>query len=276
MSISTYIPPSVFGPSLVGVTGGTISVNSGFGTLGSVPLPTHSIHSHFDGLMTTNKHVKKFTAVEIDDDLLALSVAFQRVLVTKLIIRYKSLLDDRLFAEVTVADREKAQVIREYYGKKVLKWTLKGVKLTKWRHDMSAFVNSDGYKFAEDVLGLVYMLPHFYAYDCQLDEFKQSLPLYTLPESSINSVGVKTLTPAVRIHKKNKRIGHVVEYWFTDQNSAAVRISVERRNPLDHLWHHMFSNEQTLSIKAAFVARKQDDFEYYSAQKWELQHKEEK
>jgi hypothetical protein len=273
--MSTYLPPSVLNNGRVDSTGGTISINNGYLGSGSIISPITSL-GHLGSLAPTSKHVKKFMAVEIDDDLLALSVAWKRSMDSGKPSPYCTLLSDHLFDKVTVADRAEARTIREYYGKKVLMWTLKGVKLSKWRQDMSAFVNSDGRKFAEDVLGLVYKLPYFYQYDCQLDEFRQSLPIYSLNPLQIDSVGTKKLTPVIRINKDNKRVGHVVEYWFKDQSEVAVRITIERKNPLGHIWSRLFDEKQPLNIKAAFKVRKQDELDYYIAHKWELQYKEEK
>ena len=107
------------------------------------------------GLSTTNDwlsldgrnispQVKKYEVFESPEDVLVLSVTWKRLRDEDRHIAGK-LLDSELFAHIKQEDRDKANVIRDYYSKKVMMWKLKGDgKLTSYRNDMNNFVHSNG------------------------------------------------------------------------------------------------------------------------------------
>jgi hypothetical protein len=221
--------------------------------------------------------VKKYEVFESPEDVLALSVTWKRLRDEDRNIAGK-LLDSELFAHVKQEDRDKANVIRDYYSKKVMMWKLKGDgKLTSYRNDMNNFVHSNGLVVKENMFGLIYYLPIFYEYDLQLDnvrtlvnpnqEFKK-LDKENKPRALVGLT--ETLIPLSKILKKNSK-NTTTEYWFKDTRmDAAVLIKVPKGNSLEHLWEYMFDNSTELKIKGRYIRRSFDDFEYYSVDNWEL------
>jgi hypothetical protein len=80
----------------------------------------------------------------------------------------------------------------------------------------------------------------------------------------------RTLTPIKRITQKTKRAS-VVQYWLKDtRNDYAVMIQIEAKNQLEHLWNHVFNNNNLIEIKGNFHLKQRDNFEYLSVTNWEL------
>lgn len=220
--------------------------------------------------------VKKYEVFESPEDVLALSVTWKRLRDEGRNIAGK-LLDNELFTHIKQEDRDKANVIRDYYSKKVMVWKLKGDgKLTQYRNDMNNFVHSNGLVIKENLFGLIYYLPIFYEYDLQVDHVrtlvKTNQGFKTLDKEKKPRVLTitETLIPLSRILKKNSK-NTITEYWFKDiRMDAAVLIKVAKGNSLEHLWEYMFDNSKELKIKGRYTRRSFDDFEYYSIDNWEL------
>jgi hypothetical protein len=235
----------------------------------------HSINNVFslDSFMNDrnmNPDVKKYEIYESPIDLLALSSAWKRLRDAGTAQgRIGKLLDKDLFESLISEDYSQAERIRDYYSKKIVMWKLKGERMSNYRNDLCTFVHSDGTKFREEMLGLAYYLPAFYEYDNQLDEVRlQVEPPCLAKNPMINSS--RTLTPIKRIMQKTKRVS-VVQYWLKDtRNDYAVMIQIEAKNQLEHLWNHVFNNNNLIEIKGNFHLKQRDNFEYLSVTNWEL------
>lgn len=265
---------------LTGATGatGSITSNQAF-TLGSNGLNTVNLRSFnemFSNLGDTHPEVKKYEIYESPEDLLALSVTWKRLRDQGEHIVGK-LLDRQLFSKVTPEDRDNAATIRDYYSKKVMMWKLKGNRLTPFREDLNSFVHSDGTKFKENVFGMVYYLPEFYQYDTQLDRVREQVKYKDLIINTIKTPGKliqeKTLEPIAKIKLSTKRVKQN-QYWFKDVlTDGAVHLTIDVRNPLEHIWNHIFENNSFLTINGHYFLRERDNFEYFSVAEWNLVHK---
>jgi len=213
--------------------------------------------------------VKKYEIYETPQDVLALSVAWKRLREDGTAQgNISSLLDRRLFEVLTSDDHANATVIRDYYSKKVVLWKLKGDRLSSYREDMNKFVHSDGTKLRENMLGLAYYIPSFYEYDTQLDEVRLQVVSKQIPLTA--QIDSKKLKPLKRIIFKNKRASNI-QYWFQDtRTDCAVLITVDTKNPLDHMWKHMFETSSILNISGTYGKRNRDNFEYFSVNSWTL------
>ncbi|MEI6597979.1 MAG: hypothetical protein WCL22_02950, partial [bacterium] len=103
----------------------------------------------FDQFSNT-QHVKKYEVFETTEDILALSVTWHRLRplishgISNIINpsnRPTKLTDSILFKELIQEDREKADVIRDYYSKKLMMFTLKGQKFSNYRKDLNTFIH---------------------------------------------------------------------------------------------------------------------------------------
>ena len=255
------------------------SLNSGL-TLGSITLgPQNTLLNNISNLSTsfgndlfnTKRHpaVRKYEIYETPSDILALSVAWKRMREAGTSTgRIGSLLDKELHEELSGDDHQHAAEIRDHYSKKMLMWKLMGDKLSAYREDLNSFVHSDGMKFQETMLGLAYHLPAFYEYDTQLDDVRLQVVSTKVPTRALRDG--RTLKPLKRIIFKNKRMSNV-QYWLQDsETDTAAMIQIDAKNPLEHLWNHIFATSATLEVEGNFNLKKRDNFEYASINQWKL------
>jgi hypothetical protein len=226
-----------------------------------------------------NKNVKKYEVFETSEDILALSVTWHRLrpLISHGISnimnpsnRPTKLTDEILFKEMIQEDREKANVIRDYYSKKLMMFTLKGQQLTSYRKDLNTFIHGDCKVVKEEMMPLVYRLPEFYEYDVGLDEM--FLELDTRFEGSQISLStIKTLTPVKKFTVKRKS-RKFVEYWLKDNENKPYKIEIDSNNELMHLWDYFYDrgkfHEITLDTVIRFSNR--DSISHYKMIKWKL------
>lgn len=226
-----------------------------------------------------NKNVKKYEVFETSEDILALSVTWHRLrpLISHGISnimnpsdRPTKLTDSILFKEIIQEDRDKANLIRDYYSKKLMMFTLKGQKLTSYRKDLNTFIHGDCKVVKEEMMPLVYRLPEFYEYDVGLDEM--FLELDTRFEGSQISLStIKTLTPVKKftVKRKSRRF---VEYWLKDEENKPYKIEIDSNNELMHLWDYFYDkgkfHDITLDTVIKFSNR--DSISHYKLIKWKL------
>ena len=252
----------------------TLSSINGASGSGSQPLTTISLDdSYLNNLfknINRSDYVKRYEVIETTEDVLALSVAWKRMRDAKEHhIGINSLLDDNLFRKVEESDRIRANEIRDYFSKKIMLWSLKGVKLSKYRQDLSTFIHGNDKKITEEMLPIAFRLPEFYDYDVKFDTFKREVTLEITNFAQLNShKKITTLTPITNFYKSNKRTKQY-EYWLKDSNGNAHMIVIEPKNPLKHIWDKMFDNNQ-LRIEATYSPKQYDELQYYQLLNWSL------
>ena len=223
------------------------------------------------GSRIINMHpdVKKYEIYETPIDVLTLSVAWKRLRDAGTSAgKIGSLLDKDLFELTTSDDHVRAEAVRDYYSKKVVMWKLKGDRLTAYREDMNSFVHGDGKKFRENMLGIAYYLPTFYEYDIQLDEVRMRVISKITHKPTMRDS--KILQPLKRIVFKNKRTSNI-QYWLQyTKTEGAVLITIDTKNPLDHLWKHIFETSLNINVTGLFLTKHRDNFEYFSVNNWNL------
>jgi len=258
----------------------TITLNgTGGGTgLSISPLSTSSItmdDSYLNGLFKNihrSDYVKRYEVIESTEDVLALSVAWKRLRDNKdkstHYMGITSLLDDNLFRRVEESDRIRANEIRDYFSKKIMLWSLKGIKLSKYRQDLNTFIHGNDKKITEELLPIIFRLPEFYDYDVKFDKFKREVTLELPTFDSPPLKQITTLIPITSFYKSNKRTKQF-EYWLKNSNGNAHMISIEPKNPLKHIWDKMFTNEH-LRIEGTYHPKKYDELQYYQLLNWSL------
>lgn len=227
---------SALGGGVLAASQNTISLGNLNGAQGS----GYSGSFNFDELLHTmsSPDVKKYEVYEISVDLLALSVCWARYRkqrgngvpqphITKL-------LDSELFRLVTEEDVAQADVIRDYYSKKIMVWKLKNIALTRFREDLNTFVHSDGKTFKETMLPLVFRLPEFYEYDVEFEKMSFEYNKEVKQQETTHATERKHLKFVKQLHVNNKRTKRK-EYWFSDLYNNLVTFSVETHNPLSTL-----------------------------------------
>ena len=216
--------------------------------------------------VSVGSHVKKYEILEIEEDLLALSVAWKRLRDAAKkggsYVPVSKLLDKELFSHVTDNDREQANNIRNYYSKKIMMWKLKDLKLSNFREDMNSFIHTNGKMFKDSMLPMVYRLPEFHEYDVEFDNL-------VLEHNKIitNRKVIQTKTLEL---KKNFIVGKKYtkrkEYWFSDEDNNLVTFSLSHDNPLISLLDLQCKNPITLS--GNYTIRHRDNNEYIVVEKY--------
>jgi hypothetical protein len=256
-------------------------------TLANIPPLTtsHQINSgmlsinNWGDSITLNSNVKKYEVFETTEDILALSVTWHRLRplishgISKIINpinRPTKLTDEILFREMTQEDRNRAEVIRDYYSKKLMMFTLKGQALSKYRKDLNTFIHGDCKVVKEEMMPLVYRLPEFYEYDVGVDEMFLELDT-RFQGSKISSPAIKTLTPVKKFIVKRKH-RKFIEYWLKDIENKPYKIEINSNNELIHLWDYFYDKGKYHEITLDMVAKFDDwdSISHYKMIKWKL------
>lgn len=215
-----------------------------------------------------SSNFKKYEIIESTEDLLTLSCTWQRLRqeiksINKVSIRISSMLSDQLFSCIQSEDRAKAVEVREYYSKKLMMMALRDARLSQFRQDLKEYIQSDGKKFAEKFIPLVYRLPEFYDYDTKFDSevkmlIEKDIPAFKLGRT--NTVDV-TLYPIKSYTKSNKK-GKFAEYWMKDEKNCGYRFLLKPDNSCLGLWEREFTKD---SLSATLVAKStyRDELPYY-------------
>ena len=220
-----------------------------------------------------NKHITHLSGLSSTVDMLAISVAWKRLRDSNEVYQtISSLLDESLFDAVTPEDLTLAESIRIYYQQKLIKLRLLGNKeLSKFRADLSIYINGPGTIFNESDLPMIYRLPEFYKYDISLDLIKQGVKMHMPIKSVFGATNIaitKTLIPVQYLTRSVKKV-KIHEYWLKDEQDFLHLIAIGHDNALQHIWDKEFSKE-ILSIQAFFALANQDDFQYFKPLKWKL------
>jgi len=249
-------------------------------TMGNIqPLTSITLNGlNWDDLQHLNPNVKKYEVFETSEDILALSVTWHRLrpLISHGISnimnpsdRPTKLTDSILFKEMISEDREKANVIRDYYSKKLMMINLRGQRISNYRKDLSAFIHGDCKVVKEEMMPLIYRLPEFYEYDIGTDEMFRGLDT-RFEDSRIASETIKTLSPVKKFVVKRKS-GKYNEYWLRDEQNRPCRIEIDSSNQLMHLWEYFFE-KNSLSLDCISKFEERDNIAFYKIIKWTIQH----
>lgn len=234
---------------------------------------------HINEMMTPNSilsHYERITYLKFNEDILALSCAWWRNRIlfdqNQLTTIITKMTDSALCDLVTIEDRQHAEKIRDYYGKLIVMWNLKGKQLSKFRQNLSEFI-SDSNKIREEHLGIAYRLPEFYAYDKKLEEIR-----FENLTDKINATNFKsrrftdsiTLIPIDKIHRKTKYIDKIV-YWLKSKDTnVGVSLDVSRTNELIPVWDTIFNLKQPINIHGVYSFTDILDFEHFRLTNWKI------
>lgn len=250
------------GLSLQAASQNTISISSLNSASGSIDFDWNHLAEG------NNNNVKKYEVYEISQDLLALSVCWARLRKERkensglqLYVPISKLLDSELFKRVNEDDIVQANIIRDYYSKKIVMWRLKGITLTNYRNDLNTFIHSDGKTFKENMLPLAYRLPEFYEYDVDFEkmsfEYNKEIKHLSTPNKELKFVK--------KLFINNKRLKRN-EYWFSDSHNNLVNINIEVSNPLISLLDVTLSKGD-ITLDGPYSKRNRDGVEYLRVDK---------
>jgi hypothetical protein len=249
--------------------GGTLAASQNTVSLSSLN-SSSGINFDWNTISGFNNDVKKYEVYEISVDLLALSVCWARYRKARnepgLHPTITKLLDSELFRLITDEDVAQANVIRDYYSKKIMVWKLKNISLTNFRNDLNTFVHSDGKTFKETMIPLVYRLPEFYEYDVEFEQMSFDYNKEVkLQDSQFMSEKkqlkfVKQLSVNTKRHKRK-------EYWFSDAYNNLVTFNIESNNPLISMLDMTVKNHD-IYVDGRYKKSLRDGNEYLKVEKF--------
>jgi hypothetical protein len=223
-------------------------------------------------------YAKKYEVFETTEDILALSVTWQRLRPfinhqnnnnLTVMNRPTKLTDSILFKEIIQEDRDKAERIRDYYSKKLMVITLREQRISKFRKDLSTFVHGDSKVVKEELMPIIYRLPEFYDYDIEFDKMVRELNTrFEFPENTTAWSGTKTLKPIKKFVVKH-RINKFSEYWLKDDDNKLCKIEVPIDNKLNHLWEHFFEQD-SVPLVGLYKHMERDGISYFHLKNWEI------
>lgn len=216
-------------------------------------------------------HIKKYSIFESTEDLLVLACTWRRLREgnASLATGMKNMLDRQLLEFISPEDRQEATEIQDYYSKKIMLWKLKGNHLSKYREDLNQLIHNDPKKFREEMIGIAYFLPSFKEYDVGLDAVRCNVANVPMNRTDNVKTTERVLTPMKKLVRKTKRT-HDFHYWMRTESNHGVLMTLDAKNPLVHIWDHLFETKDLLSINGTFFAQSRDDFEYFSIKNWSL------
>jgi len=264
ISNQSYTGQGLYNSTGIGLSPLTASQIS---TLNTVNLSALSNQYTINGNLFNNQHVKKYEIYELTEDLLALAVTWNRLLNEKKLYT-NSIIDRSIFAEINTDDRTRADIIRDYYSKKIMVWKLKSKHLTSFREDLNTFIHGDCKKVTENMFPLVCKLPNFYDYDIEIDKLKTFVNTRHNFKANPTSCTL-SLSPIMKTTRHVKTF-KAIEYWLKTDENVAVKISVDPSNELRGLWESIFNSTKVLQMSGTIRIKNTDDFEYLSITKWNL------
>ncbi len=224
----------------------------------------------------SNGNVKKYEVVETTEDILALSVTWHRLRLpgNHIInsIRPTTLTDNILFTEINQEDRNRADIIRDYYSKKLMVMTLRGQRISKFRKDLNTFIHGDCKIVKEEMMPLIFRLPEFYDYDIQLQEMFSDLNKQfedTEDQAYGAAYGGKKILKPMKKFVVKLRTNKFSEYWLKDDDNKAYKIEIPIENKLNHLWEHFFEQE-SIPLQGHFRYMERDGINYFHLKNWEI------
>lgn len=246
-------------------------------TMNKVQSMYGSAQVEWDQFMNTD-NVKKYEVFETTEDVLALSVTWHRLrpqlshninIISNPSSRPTKLTDTILFREMIQEDRDKADVIRDYYSKKLMVITLRDQRISKFRKDLSTFIHGDSKVVKEELMPIIYRLPEFYEYDTEFDLMVRDLnKRFEYPDNSHAWSGTKILKPIKKFVVK-LRTNKFSEYWLKDQDDKPCKIEIPIENKLNHLWEHFFEQE-SIPLQGYFKHMERDGINFFHLKNWEI------
>jgi isocitrate/isopropylmalate dehydrogenase len=169
---------------------------------------------------------------------------------------------DYLYTKVTQADYDLAEKIRKYYWGKIAFAKLRGSQMSKFRQDLSEFINikwDESVKISDKFAGMLYKLPYFYEHDLLLvsEVFETEYQEIKKPQESWEEV---TLTYIRSLDERQKR-NPSIKYWFKDEFDNKFCVSVEKMNSLIPSWERFI--EKPITIKGKYIERAYDTLHFY-------------
>ncbi len=173
---------------------------------------------------------------------------------------------------ITQEDHDMAHKIVEHYSKKIILWQLANSEISKFRKDLAEFIsNYPQLTLKDEFCGMIYKLPEFYNYDCELEVLKET---YFSGGISLPRKSKQHVCKIIPVHKmqRNMRGAKSIEFWFKMQDEGdPVLITVPKNNVLLEVFTKLFDLHKPFFVKGNISIGHIEKFQYWRLDKWKLQ-----
>jgi hypothetical protein len=213
-----------------------------------------------------HEYARSYEVIEVKEDLLALSVAWHRIRSKGELSSIHTLIFKELFEKVNSQDRELANVIRDYYSKKLMVLKLKNSTLSKFREDLNIFIHNKTNIHKKEIFPLVYRLPEFYQYDSAFDKIKMEHDSAIVSPSMFvkQAFSLKFIKSFIIKSKNGKR----KEFWFANTDNHLVNMTLVENNPLISLLEKQLN--EPLNVHGLFKVKTRDGYNYFSVDNYKF------
>ena len=160
--------------------------------------------------------------------------------------------------------------IIDYYSKKFMVLKLKGIELTKFRKDLCDFISKDFYDpdqkcyvYEEKVYGMIYRLPSFYEYDCELHDI-----MYGKTTVSGTTFGKHKLKFLTKLYRDSRLLARI-EYWFVNDDNKVFCLSYPKENSLVSLLDHAIKTHDII-VDGKYNTKHIDGYSFYTSNEYDL------
>jgi hypothetical protein len=164
-----------------------------------------------------------------------------------------------------------AKNIVDYYSKKIMLLQLANSEVSKFRKDLAEVIaNYPQLSLKDEFCGMIFKLPEFYNYDCELEVLKEThFPGgISLPRNSKQHE-----CKIIPVHKMQRNMRGVksVEFWFKMQEPGdPVLVTVPKNNVLLTVFEKLFDLYEPFNVKGYISIGQIEKFTYWKLDKWEL------
>lgn len=176
---------------------------------------------------------------------------------------YYSLTDTNLLKEITLEDYEKAKAIRKHYGELLICEQLKGNNLSEFRKELALILATDGSTYKKNWTGILYKLPYFYDYDCQIKELKETVFIGSQNHSPSSEKTFAILKPVKRLFRNVKHNNKYSYFFEIEDTGVAAKIHISKDNPMIDMWEQLFEQKKPMHITGDFIWGKDQNLYSY-------------
>ena len=170
--------------------------------------------------------------------------------------------DPHVKAALTGDDFNDAQVIKEYYSKKMMWVNLKDSRLSDYRSNLVQFLSQVKSTLSKKEVGMVVTLPHFYQEDQVLDSIIKNYQVTDCPLVKPNLK--KFQRELVYIHQTSRWVNKkkFIFYWFADDNRFVYNIQLDEGNLLRKFFEDIVLTQSTTKFET-HITKVDYPFDYY-------------
>jgi len=170
--------------------------------------------------------------------------------------------DPNVKAALTGDDFNDAQVIKEYYSKKMMWVNLKDSRLSDYRSNLVQFLSQVKSTLSKKEVGMVVTLPHFYQEDQVLDSIIKNYQVTDCPLVKPNLK--KFQRELVYIHQTSRWVNKkkFIFYWFADDNRFVYNIQLDEGNLLRKFFEDIVLTQSTTKFET-HITKVDYPFDYY-------------